>query len=77
MKGDYFFKKLNVLDDAEYYHSNIENFAMLQVFPYQPAIQNDALNKVFLVFSRFNTTDLRVKSSYNELEDQVYSNLKD
>lgn len=77
MKGDYFFKILNLLDDAEYYHTRIEGFAMLQVFPYQPVIQNDALNKVFLLFSRFNTTDLRVKSSYNELEDQVYSNLKD
>lgn len=77
MKGDYFFKILNVLDDAEYYHTLIEGFSMLQVFPYQPAIQKDALNKVFLLFSRFNTTDLRVKSSYNELEDQVYSYLKD
>lgn len=77
MKGDYFFKILNVLDDAEYYHTHIEGFAMLQVFPYQPAIQNNALNKVFLLFSRFNTTDLRVKSSYIELEEQVYSNLKD
>lgn len=77
MKGDYFFKILNVLDDAEHYHTHIEGFAMLQVFPYQPAIQNDALNKVFLLFSRFNTTDLRVKSSYIELEEQVYSNLKD
>lgn len=77
MKGDYFFKILNVLEDAEYYHSHIEGFAMLQIFPYQPAIQNDALNNVFLLFSRFNTTDLRVKSSYNELEEHVYSNLKD
>lgn len=77
MKGDYFFKILNVLEDAEYYHSHIEGFAMLQIFPYQPAIQNDALDKVFLLFSRFNTTDLRVKSSYSELEEQVYSNLKD
>nr|WP_310616095.1 hypothetical protein [Pantoea cypripedii] len=77
MKGDYFFKMLNILDDAEYYHAHIEGFAMLQIFPYQPVIQNDALNKTFLLFSRFNTTDLRVKSSYNELEEQVYSNLKD
>lgn len=77
MKGDYFFKILNVLDDAEHYHSHIEGFAMLQIFPYQPVIQNDALNKVFLLFSRFNTTDLRVKSSYSELEEKVYSNLKD
>ncbi|MGR3755278.1 hypothetical protein [Edwardsiella anguillarum] len=77
MQGDYFFKILNVLEDAEYYHTHIEGFAMLQVFPYQPAIQHDTLNKVFLLFSRFNATDLRVKSSYSELEDQVYSNLKD
>ncbi|GIZ28737.1 hypothetical protein TUM12151_20630 [Morganella morganii] len=77
MKGDYFFKILNVLNDAEYYHTHIEGFVMLQIFPYQPAIQNDALNKVFLLFSRLNTADLRVKSSYVELEEQVYSNLKD
>lgn len=77
MKGDYFFKILNILEDAKYYHTHMEGFAMLQVFPYQPVIENGALNKVFLLFSRFNTTDLRVKSSYSELEEQVYSNLKD
>lgn len=77
MKGDYFFKMLNILDDAEYYHTHIEGFVMLQVFPYQPIIKDNALDKVFLLFSRFSKTDLRVKSSYNSLEDQVYSSLKD
>lgn len=77
MKGDYFFKILNVLEDAEYYHTHIEDFAMLQIFPYQPAIENGTLSKMFLLFSRLNTTDFRVKSSYSELEKQVYYNLKD
>ena len=76
MKGDYFFKILNVIDSEMYhYHLSVGN-AMLQIFPYQPLIKNGVLNKVFLLFSRFSTTDLRVKSSYSELEEQVYEELK-
>lgn len=76
MKGDYFFKILNILDDDEFYHHQSERISILQVFPYQPLIENNALEKTFLLFSRFNKTDIRVRSSFSELEEQVYSKLK-
>lgn len=71
--GDYFFKILNLL------HSNVHSndLVQLQVFPYKPVVCDGVLSKVFLVLSRFNKNDVRVKSSFLELETEVFNELKD
>lgn len=71
--GDYFFKILDLL------HSNVHSsdLVQLQIFPYKPLILNGYLSKVFLALSRFNKNDVRVKSSFLELETEVYNEFTD
>lgn len=73
INGDYFFKILDLL------HSNVNSndLVQLQVFPYHPMIVDGFLSKVFLVLSRFNKNDVRVKSSFLELETEVFNELTD
>ncbi|MGX5057062.1 hypothetical protein ACWKX9_26055 [Enterobacter asburiae] len=71
--GDYFFKILNLL------HSDVNSndLVQLQIFPYKPMLNDGFLNKVFLLLSRFNKNDVRVKSSFLELETEVFNELAD
>lgn len=75
INGDYFFKIMKLLDDKEKPSDFYDKKYMIQIFPYPPIIENDYLNKVFLVLSKFNKYDIRVKGSYLELEDMVYKEL--
>ncbi|MCE9872397.1 hypothetical protein LZ667_13495 [Hafnia alvei] len=70
--GDYFFKIMGLWgnDEQENYHNNN---VMLQIFPYNPCIQNGFLDKVFLILSRFNKNDVRVKAQLLELETEMYN----
>lgn len=71
IEGDYFFKILDLL------HPNVHanDLVQLQIFPYKPLIVDGYLSKVFLALSRFNKNDVRVKSSFLELETEIYNEL--
>lgn len=71
--GDYFFKILGLWGGGV----DRKNVVSLQIFPYNPLIESGCINKVFLIFSRFNRNDVRVKSSFLELETEVYNELND
>lgn len=73
--GEYFFKVMRLLDEEKNPSYFDSNECMVQIFPYPPIIENHYLNKVFLVLSKFNKYDIRVRSSYSELEDMVYNEL--
>lgn len=77
INGDYFFKIMKILSDNKYEERRTDHDVMLQVFPYKPLINNGVINKVFLIFSRLNIADIRLKSSLLELETDVYNGLKD
>jgi hypothetical protein len=75
INGDYFFKIMKFLDDKEKLSDFYDKKCMIQIFPYPPIIENNYLNKVFLVLSKFNKYDIRVRASYSELEDMIYKGL--
>lgn len=75
INGDYFFKIMKFLDNKEKLSDFYDKKCMVQIFPYPPIIQNNYLNKVFLVLSKFNKYDIRVRASYSELEDMIYKEL--
>lgn len=75
INGDYFFKIMDFLDDKEKLSTVDRNEVMVQIFPYPPLVENNSLNKVFLVLSKFNKYDIRVRASYAELEDMIYKEL--
>lgn len=76
LNGDYFFKIMNILSAISCDERDQKNNLLLQVFPYNPLTENGMVNKVFLIFSRFNKADIRVKTSSLELETEVFNNLK-
>lgn len=73
--GDYFFKIMKFLDNKEKLSNFYDKKSMVQIFPYPPIIENNYLNKVFLVLSKFNRYDIRVRAAYSELEDMIYREL--
>lgn len=73
IEGAYFFKALGLLELG---NENLkEDVCLLQIFPYKPVIKNNYLDKVFLALSRVNKNDIRVKSSYFELETEIFQEL--
>ena len=66
---------MDFLDDKEKLSTVDSNEVMVQIFPYPPLVENNSLNKVFLVLSKFNKYDIRVRASYAELEDMIYKEL--
>ncbi|MFJ3459396.1 hypothetical protein ACIPMZ_20955 [Scandinavium goeteborgense] len=76
IEGDYFFKIMKIISDDYYEGQASETDATLQIFPYNPLITNGFLDMVFLAFTRINKNDIRVKSSFFELETTIYNNLK-
>ncbi|WP_454123272.1 hypothetical protein [Kosakonia sp. Marseille-Q7440] len=74
IEGDYFFKALSLLEETGEHVS--DDICLLQIFPYAPVVNNGYLDKIFLSLSRVNKKEIRVKSSYFELETDIFQNLK-
>ncbi|MDH2712067.1 hypothetical protein QDY64_22085 [Klebsiella quasipneumoniae] len=77
LDGDYLFNAMGILDDDIFENLDSKNYKMVQIFPYKPAIKNGVVDKVFLTLSRFNKNDLRSRSSFFELETEVFNQLTD
>ena len=73
----YLFKAMGLVDDDYAYELNKINYVMLQVYPYVPLINSKVLGKVFLALSRGNRHDVRIRSSFDELESEILTELND
>lgn len=73
--GDYFFKIMKIIPDKTYSKLTSDFDATLQIFPYKPLITNGYVDSVFLIFTRINKNEIRVKSSFSDLETTIYNNL--
>jgi len=67
--GDYFFKSMGFIDDNHMVNNG--DMVMLQIFPYKVVLNDYYLNEIFLALSKFNKNDLRVKSTFLELEAEI------
>ncbi|ELP5091786.1 hypothetical protein QUP77_003616, partial [Escherichia coli] len=77
IEGNYLFKAMGLVDDNYAYELNKINYVMLQVYPYVPLINSKVLGKVFLALSRGNRHDVRIRSSFDELESEILTELND
>ncbi|UVV75376.1 hypothetical protein [Pantoea agglomerans] len=75
LDGDYLFNAMGLLEDDVFGDLDSGKYSMVQIFPYKPAVKNGVIDKVFLALSRFNKNDLRSRSSFFELETEVFNNL--
>lgn len=72
--GDYFFKSMGFLEEN---HSVTDDGrVLLQIFPYKVVLEDIYLNKIFLALSKTNKNDLRVKSTFLELETDIVNTFK-
>lgn len=72
--GDYFFKGMGFLDGNNDFVDDRK--VLLQIFPYKVVLENYYLNKIFLALSKSNKNDLRVKSTFLELETEIVNTFK-
>lgn len=72
--GEYFFKSMGFLDDNNDFGD--DKSVLLQIFPYKIVLEDYYLNKIFLALSRSNQNDLRVRSTFLELETEIVNNFK-
>ncbi|MRF57623.1 hypothetical protein [Citrobacter portucalensis] len=86
IESSYFFKELGFWDGVNSALFQSEKIAFLQIFPYLPVLKKSelnkdtyntgVLNKVFLALSKFNKSDVRIRSSFIELETEIMNEFK-
>ncbi|EKZ9428756.1 hypothetical protein RH868_004548 [Salmonella enterica] len=72
--GDYLFKSMGFIE----YNQDVGDgeMVLLQIFPYKVVLEGFYLNRIFLALSRFNKNDLRIKSTFLELETDIVNSFK-